>query len=131
MTRLARDTLLRDTPGCRDPISGRSGGLAEGLLKRCALLQLLNLVWYVLNQLLELRQLHWDGLKQLLQLLMLDELQLLQLLQLLRKELQQLNDLLDGVRTGGILSWRSLSAEEWHSIRVELLRGMAEWRANS
>ena len=60
MTRLARDTLLRDTPGCRDPISGRSGGLAEGLLKRCALLQLLNLVWYVLNQLLELRQLNLE-----------------------------------------------------------------------
>ncbi len=127
----ADSRVRRDAPGRRDSLSGGAGELAERLLKRRALLQLLNLVRDELDQLLKLPKLHRDGLKQLLKLLMLHVLQLLQLLQLLGQELQQLNCLLQGLRDVGVLCrLRSLRAEERLAVWVELL-GITEWRADS
>jgi hypothetical protein len=131
MTRLSANGRWRDAPGRRDSLSGGASDLAERLLKRRALLQLLNLVRDELDQLLKLPKLHWDGLKQLLKLLMLHVLQLLQLLQLLGQELQQLNYLLQGLRDVGVLCRLcSLSTEERLAVWVELL-GITEWRADS
>jgi hypothetical protein len=131
LTRLSADARWGDAPGRRDSLSTRASHLAEGLLKRRPLLQLLNLVRNVLDQLLKLPELGRDCLKQLLKLLMLLMLRVLQLLQLLRHGLQQLNCLLQGLREAGILRpLRSLSTEERLAIRVELLR-ITEWRTDS
>ena len=130
MTRLRTDGRRRDAPWRRDSVSSGTSDLAEGLLKRRALLQLLNLVGDELDQLLEVSKLRRDCLKQLLNLLMLHVLKLLQLLQLLGHELQQLNCLLQGRWDVGVLCQRSLSTGERLTVWVELLR-ITEWRANS
>ena len=131
MTRLSPDGLWRDPPGRRDSISGGAGNLAEGLLKRRALLQLLNLLRDELDRLLELRKLRRDCLQHLLKLLILHVLLLLQLLQLVRQELQQLNRLLQGLRDVRILRRQRSLSEGLRAVRVELLRGITEWRTNS